>query len=141
MSTGGKMEVTCACGHRFEDWIWQSVNVTASPELKEAILEGRMNVVRCPSCGKRFHVETPFLYHDIETREYIWVYPRAEEARSRKIHENVIRMWENVKAKVSSPVRDVFEREYDVIVLFGMDRLVLYLKGCEAGGVHPPSSN
>lgn len=129
MSSGGKASITCDCGKVFEDWIWQSANVTASPELKEKILDGAMNVVECPACGKRFHVEVPFLYHDIDAREYIWVYPRNYEKQSGRVHAQVEEMWEGVKDKVPPEIRERFESEYKVIVLFGMDALVFYLKG------------
>jgi hypothetical protein len=141
MSTGGKTEITCGCGHKFEGWLWQSANVTASPELREQVLNGDMNVVRCPSCGKRFHVESPFLYHDIEAREWIWVYPRDYEIESGDVHTRVEEMWEQVKASVSPQVREVFETEYRVIVLFGMDALVYYLRGRQAQGVDTSLSN
>jgi hypothetical protein len=129
MSTGGKTDIKCGCGNTFEGWLWQSANVTASPELKQQVLRGEMNVVRCPSCGKRFHVEAPFLYHDIEAREWIWVYPRDYEQQTGKVHARVREMWEEVKSKVPSDVRRIFEDEYRVIVLFGMDALVFYLRG------------
>ena len=129
MSTGGKTNITCGCGHTFEGWLWQSANVTASPELRQQVLDGEMNVVRCPSCERRFHVEVPFLYHDIEAREWIWVYPRDHEQQTGDIHARVREMWEGVKSKVPPDVRHLFENEYRVIVLFGMDALVLYLRG------------
>ena len=128
MSTGGKTTLTCGCGHTFEGWLWQSANVTASPELRQQVLDGEMNVVKCPSCERRFHVEVPFLYHDIEAREWIWVYPRDYEQQTGEIHEKVGEMWEDVKRKVPAEVREVFEEEYRVVVLFGMDALVLYLR-------------
>jgi hypothetical protein len=134
MSTGGKTEITCQCGHAFEGWIWQSANVTASPELRQQVLDGTMNVVECPACGARVHVEAPFLYHDVAAREYIWVYPRDHEKQSGEVHRAVEEMWELVKAKVSPDMRAVFESEYRVIVLFGMDALVLYLRGRMAQG-------
>jgi hypothetical protein len=136
MSTGGKTNITCGCGHTFEGWLWQSANVTASPELRQQVLDGEMNVVKCPSCERRFHVEVPFLYHDIETREWIWVYPREYEQKTGDIHARVQEMWEEVKGKVPPGVRHVFENEYRVIVLFGMDALVLYLRG-RRGQVEP----
>jgi len=128
MSTGGKTEITCACGHTFEGWLWQSANVTASPELGQQVLDGEMNIVTCPSCKRRFHVEVPFLYHDIEAREWIWVYPLDFEQQTGEVHARVGEMWEEVKSKVPPDVRDIFENEYRVIVLFGMDALVLYLR-------------
>jgi hypothetical protein len=128
MSTGGKSEITCPCGHTFKAWIWQSVNVGASPELKASILEGTMNVVECPECGNRFHVETPFLYHDLDAREYVWVYPLASEEEAGRIRSRVAEMWEDVKERMPDNLRGIVERDYRVSVLFGMDALVAHLR-------------
>jgi hypothetical protein len=38
-------------------------------------------------------------------------------------------MWENLKSKLPEDARQVFEEEYRVLVLFGMDALVYYLQG------------
>lgn len=132
MSSGGKVDITCECGHRFKDWLWQSANVTASPELRGKILTGQLNMVTCPSCKRRFHVEVPFLYHDMDAREWIWVYPLQEEQQGGAIREKVQEMWDDLKSKMPDDVRRVFEEEYRVVVLFGMDALVYYLQGKRA---------
>lgn len=131
MSMGGEMNVTCECGHGFRAWLWQSANVTASPELRERILAGEMNVVKCPSCGRSFHVEMPFLYHDLAKREWIWVYPLSYEKETGSIHNRVHQMWHNLKEKMPRDMRTILDEEYRVIVLFGMDALVYYLRGKE----------
>jgi hypothetical protein len=97
--------------------------------LKEKIVSGQLNLVSCPSCGRRFHVEIPFLYHDMAAREWIWVYPLREEQQGGVIRAKVEEMWESLKAKLPEDARQVFEEEYRVLVLFGMDALVYYLQG------------
>jgi hypothetical protein len=129
VSIGAEMDVTCACGHPFKAWLWQSANVTASPELRQRILAGEMNVVKCPSCGRTFHVELPFLYHDLGARQWIWVYPVEYEKESGSVHAKVGEMWEELKKKLPPAIRETFETEYVVLVVFGMDALVYYLKG------------
>ena len=129
MSTGGDIDITCACGHQFKAWLWQSANVTASPDLRTRILHGRMNLVKCPSCGHSFHVEVPFLYHDMKAREWIWVYPLDHEKESGRVRAQVDEMWEQLKSTLPPDVKETFEMEYKVIVLFGMDALVYYLQG------------
>jgi hypothetical protein len=128
MSTGGEMEVACACGHRFKAWLWQSANVTTNPELRESILDGEMNMVRCPSCGSKFHVEVPFLYHDMSGQEWIWVYPLSHEKDSGSIHARVGEMWDRLTQSMPSDVRENLERQYRVSVMFGMDALVNHLQ-------------
>lgn len=36
------------------------------PELKELLLQGRLNVTTCPICGNEGTLDTPLLYHDPE---------------------------------------------------------------------------
>ena len=136
VSTGGETDITCACGNRFRAWLWQSANVTASPELRQRILNGEMNMVRCPSCGSRFHVEVPFLYHDVKAREWIWVYPLSYEAQSGTVCQKVLEMWDELKSSLPPEVQNRFDNEYRVNVLFGMDALVHYLHstGDDNGG-------
>ncbi len=131
MSTRSRINVTCECGQSFEAEVWQSVNATASPELKDEILKGAMNVVTCPTCGRRFHIEIPFLYHDLDGREWIWVYPLSYEKEGFSVYQKVHEMWENLKRSVPPGVRERFEKEYKVTVLFGMDALVHYLQSKE----------
>jgi len=38
--------------------------VGQEPYLKDDLLSGRLNVVRCPACGSQGHLGTPLLYHD-----------------------------------------------------------------------------
>jgi len=134
MSTRSKIDVTCECGEAFKADVWQSVNVTASPELRDEILNGQMNVVTCPGCGRRFHVEIPFLYHDLEKREWIWVYPLSYEKNGFEVYQKVHEMWEDLKRSMPPKVRERFEKEYKVTVLFGMDALVYYLRSQANGG-------
>ena len=128
MSTGGDMDIACACGHRFRAWLWQSANVTLNPQLRTRILDGEMNVVKCPSCGSKFHVEVPFLYHDMSGKKWIWVYPVTYEQESGTINAKVGEMWEELTSSMPSDIRESLEREYSVFVIFGMDALVRYLK-------------
>lgn len=133
MSTGSEMEVTCSCGHHFRTWLWQSANVTASPELRERILGGELNIVGCPECGNRFHVEMPFLYHDLTDREWIWVYPRDHEKESASVRDRIQDMWNRLVRMLPPDAARSFREEYRVMVLFGMDALVYYLRSKEGG--------
>ncbi len=128
MAAGSETDVRCACGHTFKVWIWQSANVTQKPDLKKTILEGNMNVVRCPSCGARFHVEIPFLYHDMKRKEWIWVYPVGFGADAGHVNDEVEAMWEKITAAMPPALRETIERNYKTMLVFGMDALVHYLK-------------
>ena len=128
MSTGGKTDITCECGCQFTAWLWQSVSVSREPELLETILGGSMNVVTCPCCSSRFHVEVPFLYHDMHAKEWIWVYPLSFDKRSDEVHAKVEAMWRDLVTGMPPGVKEIYQKQYRVLVLFGMDALVHYLR-------------
>jgi hypothetical protein len=119
------MDVTCACGHTFKADLYQSANVTLNPGLLKRILTGDMNVVGCPSCGARFHVELPFLYHDMKKGEMIWVYPASKAADPAGADEEVRKRWKELKRSMPEEVREALDSRYQTVkVVFGMDALV-----------------
>ncbi len=124
------MDVTCACGHTFRAELYQSVNVTLSPELGRRILTGEMNVVTCPECGADFHVEMPFLYHDMAKGEMIWVYPTARASDRASVNEEVRKKWHDLRKSMPPEVRRVLAERYGpVMILYGMDALVEHIMG------------
>jgi hypothetical protein len=137
---GSETDVICACGHSFKAWIWQSANVTRSPELKRTILEGNMNVVTCPSCGARFHVEARFLYHDMARHEWIWVYPLSHAGDSAAVGAEVEEMWRQLGETMPPDLRKTLEGSYRTMVIFGMDALVEHLKAQEPGRPGEPAA-
>ena len=59
------IHATCArCGAEHTAEVPQSVNVAASPELKERVRNGSFFTWNCPHCGAVNLLKFPFLYHD-----------------------------------------------------------------------------
>lgn len=56
------------CGNEFEQQVLRTINVEANPELKAAVKDGSLFVVKCPSCGAPALVGEPVLYHDPRER-------------------------------------------------------------------------
>jgi len=128
MSRASSMEVKCGCGHDFEAQIYQSANVTIDPDLLKRILKGEMNVVRCPACGAWFHVELPFLYHDMAKGEMIWVYPAALASDRASVDEDMRKKWVSLKRSMPTEARRTLEERYGAFkVVFGMDALVEHI--------------
>jgi hypothetical protein len=141
MSKPSEMNVTCACGRSFAAPLYQSANITIDPDLLKAILTGEMNVVTCPSCGSRFHVEVPFLYHDMSRGEMIWVYPLSRAADRAGVEEDIRRKWTELKRSMPPEVRERLEEHYRTVkVVFGMDALVDHVMA-EVSPDRNPSSN
>jgi len=59
------------CGKSFDTEYWASVNVSTDPELKEALLKQKLNVVTCPHCGQEGSLDVDLLYHDMT--EKLWI--------------------------------------------------------------------
>lgn len=61
------------CGHAQSTQIWNTVNVTVDPELKQLALNDGLNVFECDSCGWREALDRDLLYHDSDRRVMIWL--------------------------------------------------------------------
>jgi hypothetical protein len=75
---------TCPCGQVFDHTIYEYVNVARNPHLRYTTLAGLLNVVACPTCGRKAAIARPFLYSDPEHDLLAYVHPRndaPEEAR------------------------------------------------------------
>jgi hypothetical protein len=61
-----------------------------NPELKVALLAGRLNVVTCPKCGTSAYIEIPVLFNPMfSSGAMTWVYPSKEESNRSKIEKDL----------------------------------------------------
>lgn len=71
------VQVDCpGCGHRYRSNVYTIADVTQQPELKQALLAGRLNVAVCPQCGYSLLFGAPLLYHDAEKQLYLVFFPQ-----------------------------------------------------------------
>lgn len=69
MSLPSKVSIICPqCGNSFDTTIWLSVNATATPDLRESLMAGKLNILKCPACGCIFEPDSELVYHDVERR-------------------------------------------------------------------------
>ena len=52
------------CGREQAVELWDAVDVGEDPELREALLAGRVNRVECAGCRKPFRIDKPLVYRD-----------------------------------------------------------------------------
>lgn len=84
------VSVTCpSCRHRYGTRVQPLVDVTETPELKNALLQGRLNLGICPQCGMEALLPTPFLYVDRE-KELALVYMPQETGLDNARQQGVI---------------------------------------------------
>ena len=65
MSSRQVAPVTCpVCGARFMAPIESIIDVGRAPHLKSQLLQGRLNTIQCPQCGRKTAMNAPLFYHD-----------------------------------------------------------------------------
>ena len=73
MSRNHIESVTCpGCGKEADFTVWDSVNITLDPDLREKVLTGDLFKFTCPECGHTTIVNYPVLYHDMENKIMIY---------------------------------------------------------------------
>jgi len=67
-------DVICSsCGTSIRAAVYESVNVTTEPALKEKVLSRTINGANCPQCGLQMAVATNLLYHDVDKKFMVWL--------------------------------------------------------------------
>ena len=76
MSSIKTNDIECSsCRKNQEVTIYESVNVTLSPNLLEKVKNRKINNFDCKNCKKHFEIMERFLYHDQDKKYFIWCLP------------------------------------------------------------------
>lgn len=90
MSLNTGQSVKCPkCGQLSKTTVWSSITVKDSPDLKRDLLEGRINIFRCPNCGERGLMPQPLLYNDEDGRLLIAFSPAEDDLTKRRLFEKL----------------------------------------------------
>lgn len=122
MSFSTEQDVQCpGCGEEFGATLWSSINAQEMPGLREEILAGQLNVVKCSSCGQMLYAEKFILYHDPGAELMAFVYPKSYQPEAET--------WRAKAAEDFKAAQDAVENKqerlrYGPCVLFGLDALV-----------------
>ncbi len=125
MSSARTVEITCPqCNKKQATEVWESVNVTVDPHLKQSFLENRLNVFTCDGCKWSGPVDVSLIYHDMTNR--IWVhYVTREDMKSPEFYRSITKdgtmKLDPISAKV---VPRYFSHPHFV---FSMKEMVLYI--------------
>ena len=65
------------CNTPQEILIWKSLNVTLSPEGKEDLFSGKINVLNCKKCGFISTILHPLLYNDMQRHFCVYYFPES----------------------------------------------------------------
>lgn len=76
MSMEEPRELECPhCGNIQTAVVWDSVNVTLNPELKEKLFQGDINIFTCRKCKETSLINTQLLYHDMTHKFSVAYFP------------------------------------------------------------------
>jgi hypothetical protein len=80
MSRNHEEPIRCASCNAQQDFtVWESINVTVDPHLKQSLLNGDLTTFRCKRCGNEAHVAYNCLYHDMDNSLAIWLKDEDDE--------------------------------------------------------------
>lgn len=120
MSLTSLKKVKCICGEVTEVDLWSSVNAQQNPELKELLIAGELNVIKCEKCGTMFYAEQFILYLDPLSELLAFVYP-SEFRKDRQQWQSSM-MDDFNRLKEDTKMKD--EINYMPVILFGLDELI-----------------
>lgn len=90
MSINTTESVKCPeCGRLHELCVWNSITVSDSPDLKKDLLSGKVNILRCETCGRVALLPYPLLYHDEEQKLLISFVPCVDDETKRRLFSNL----------------------------------------------------
>ena len=70
------IELECPkCGEKQSLTLYDSINVSLDPSLKEKLFKGEINIFQCKKCKEKAFVPMPLLYHDMEKHLLVQFYP------------------------------------------------------------------
>lgn len=86
MSKHYETQITCPkCGKEAPFRIWESINTTLDPEMKEKVKDRSAFLFTCPNCGDANYVDYGFLYHQMEDTIMI-AYSNSDENEEEMYH-------------------------------------------------------
>lgn len=124
------------CSHEQQVELFEAINVTTEPALREALMRNQLNSVTCAGCGFTFQVHKPLLYHDAKRKFMIYWLPvpdGAEEAGEQQFAGVLLQLTAGAAGAKLPPVHLVFNRTELVERIFLLEakldeRLIEYVK-------------
>ena len=89
------------CKQEAETTIYDSINVSLDPDLKEKFMKGRFFNVKCPHCHKEITLPYGFIYHDMGKKLMFFFspYPKNEAEEEGEEEFDVQSLLSNAKFK------------------------------------------
>lgn len=121
------VELGCPkCGGKQNATVYDSINVSLDPSLKEKLFHGEVNRFRCKECRENVFVSILLLYHDMEKNLLVQFYPfHALEHKEFLEQFSKEGEWSSVIiGKIPRRLREPYKR---VHIVSDMEELIRYV--------------
>lgn len=121
MSAYNTIDILCRqCGDEFRGTIWTAVHAGQDPELKELLLGGELNMIRCPSCGDITYQEHFVLYQEPAAELVAYVYPEGDRKGEDDLRKIMLKSFQEAQAVF--PEKD--RLKYEPLLFIGLEAFV-----------------
>lgn len=103
----------------FDVTYWSLVRGDENDDLKNSILGGELNLVRCPECGTYFHHDGEIIYFDASTELLIFVFSPKDKTRQQELTEKIEHDYQIIKNSLLKQLH----LDYPPFCLFGLEEL------------------
>ncbi len=103
----------------FDITYWSLVRGDENEDLKNAILSGELNLVRCPECGTYFHHDGEIIYFEAPAELLVFVFSPKDKPREHELKEKIEHDYQIIK---NSLLKDV-HLNYPPLCVFGLAEL------------------
>lgn len=109
--------------------VWQSLNAQVSPDAKDELFAGNINVFRCASCGLEASLAASFMYHDMELGFVAQYFPFDLVEQN---DDSIFRSYNpDGTMKLDLPFNPVLQEKSAYLlkphIVFSMDELIRYV--------------
>src|SRR5262249_6799144 len=138
MSTFAPEEVPCPrCGDRVTRTVATSINGARMADLKRALIEDTFQLFECAVCKSPYHVDSPFIYVDLEARQLVAQYPRAWAHSWKTLEAEPLHTWRSTLVDHAPRIVRAESDGYKVRAVFGLaalrDKLLCFESGLDDG--------
>lgn len=134
MSTFYDQEVACpACQQVAVHTVAHSINASRAPHMRQAIVDGTFQRVRCESCAAIFTIEWPFLYIDFDRKHWFGVFSEIDEPRFAELEDEPAEAYELCAGKDAPEAARAEAASMRVRTVFGFEALREKLLCMDAG--------
>src|SRR5690606_26185562 len=110
-------QITCPnCGTPYTAEVHQLVDARRTPDLKQRLLEGSLNMAVCPNCGAGGQLTTIMVYHDPEHELFMVYVPHEMQLNQVQREQAIGRLTQRVIDNLPAEERRAYMLQPQIII-------------------------